>query len=42
MILRILGADKYWGSLLDAERFIRESATETAAEGRAAAAGEGA
>ena len=24
MILRILGADKYWGSLQDMERFIRE------------------
>ena len=41
-LLKIPGADKYWGSLQDAERFIRESETETAAEGRAAGAGVGA
>lgn len=40
-LLRIPGADKYWGSLQEAERFVRESVAEAPTEGRAAGAGEG-
>ncbi len=38
-LLKIPGAETYWGSLQDAERFIRESEAEAAAERRAAGAG---